>query len=71
MNVRARMRQWLGIDDLVVGAHCGCCGAWIEDAVVERCPRITLCLRCIKKANIRAFLESMAEGARTTPGVLE
>lgn len=35
-------------DDLVVGGHCGLCGAWMPDAVVEEAWRWGMCDKCAK-----------------------
>ncbi len=45
------IRDWL-IDfilcHIVIGGHCGCCGAWVDDCLVASYWRVTLCDKCIK-----------------------
>lgn len=38
------------IDQLVIGGHCGCCGAWVEDEIlVDDGFRATLCREYIEE----------------------
>lgn len=34
--------------ELQIGGHCGCCGKWVPDALVERRWSWTLCEKCAK-----------------------
>ncbi len=38
------------IDELQIGAHCGLCGKWVPDIIIEKVWAITLCEDC-KKSN--------------------
>lgn len=48
------IRKWIkelfdlyDIDDLSVGAHCGCCGKWVDNDIVEKNWKITICDKCL------------------------
>jgi hypothetical protein len=42
-----RNRNYLvDIRSLTVGGHCGCCGKWVGNAIVDKDWRWTLCDRC-------------------------
>lgn len=47
-----KRRFWLyDIDDLQIGGHCGLCGRWVPDCIVEKGPRfwaVTICRRCLE-----------------------
>lgn len=52
-----KLRNWIkrvfglyDFNDLVVGGHCGCCGAWISDKIFEKNWRWGVCSDCIAKA---------------------
>ena len=36
------------IKDLIIGGHCGCCGAWIPDEIFNKNWGWGLCNKCIK-----------------------
>jgi len=38
------------MDDLEVGAHCGCCGEWMAKEIVPKCWTWSLCEKCIKES---------------------
>ena len=47
------IRRWVkrkfnlyDIDDLQIGGHCGCCGIWISNVIVEKGNWWTLCNNC-------------------------
>jgi hypothetical protein len=47
--IRKLIKKWLGLydlHDLRVGAHCGCCGHWIPEAIVEKDYSWDLCRDC-------------------------
>jgi hypothetical protein len=47
--MRRLIKKWLGLynlHDLRVGAHCGCCGYWIKEAIVEKDYAWGLCNKC-------------------------
>lgn len=47
--IRKLIKKWLGLydlHDLRVGAHCGCCGHWISEAIVEKDYAWDLCRDC-------------------------
>lgn len=35
---------------MVIGARCGCCGAWVSTAIVPHRWRVTVCEKCVKEA---------------------
>lgn len=37
------------IEELQIGGHCGCCGAWVANCIVEKVWAVTLCDNCIKE----------------------
>ena len=44
--IRKFIKKWLGlydIDDLVAGAHCGCCGQWLPKEIVPKSNTWGLC----------------------------
>lgn len=44
--IRKYIKKWFNlydIEDLVVGAHCGVCGHWIANEIVERAWPWSLC----------------------------
>jgi hypothetical protein len=52
--MKKRIRNWIkkifelyDVDDLVIGGHCGCCGAWIGDEIFDKRWRWGLCSDCI------------------------
>lgn len=61
-SLRELVKNWLGVYDLTdlrVGAHCGCCGKWIPEVIVEKNYSWGLCNDCENMArdsdgNIRA-----------------
>lgn len=47
--IRKLIKKWLGlydIDDLRVGAHCGCCGHWMPNEIVSKDYAWDLCKKC-------------------------
>jgi len=47
--LRNLIKRWFwlyDISDLVVGGHCGCCGAWVPLDIVEKGWAITVCEQC-------------------------
>jgi len=49
------IRNWIkrhfclyDIEDLTIGGHCGCCGAWIHNEIVPEDWPYSLCQNCIK-----------------------
>ncbi len=47
------VREWVkrhfglfDIKDLQAGAHCGCCGAWVEGEIVPRYWAWSVCQKC-------------------------
>jgi len=47
------VKSFFGVYDLgelVTGAHCGCCGAWMGDEIVPECWAWSVCDKCISKA---------------------
>ena len=52
--LRNKIAMWLTellVNYLVIGAHCGCCGAWIKDSIVPYYWRIDICNNCKEEAN--------------------
>ncbi len=54
------VRRWIkkifslyDVNDLVIGGHCGCCGARIPDQIFERWWRWGLCKKCINDGQER------------------
>lgn len=48
--LRQKIKRWLNlydIADLQIGAHCGCCGAWMSDTIIEIYWPWSICQRCI------------------------
>lgn len=48
-----KIRKWIkqkfylyDFEDLAVGGHCGCCGSWVDRAIVEKGWEWTLCDKC-------------------------
>ena len=41
---------WYKLSELVVGGHCGLCGAWIEDGIFPCWWRVGICKNCIKES---------------------
>ena len=37
------------IEDLQVGAHCGCCGRWVPGEIIEKCWPWAVCDTCSGK----------------------
>ena len=35
------------VEELKIGGHCGCCGAWVAQCIVEKQWAVTLCDKCI------------------------
>jgi len=44
-------RHWhlYELSELTVGGHCGCCGKWVDKAIVEKDWEWTLCDECAKR----------------------
>ena len=49
-----KIRNWLkrkldlyDIEDLQTGAHCGCCGTWIENEIVPKNWPWNICPKCL------------------------
>lgn len=38
------------LTELTIGGHCGCCGKWVPDHIVEAGWCVTLCDDCISAA---------------------
>jgi len=36
------------VSELAIGGHCGCCGKWVDKAIVEKGWEWTLCDECAK-----------------------
>jgi hypothetical protein len=34
------------IRDLAIGGHCGCCGEWVPDEIIDKDWRVSLCKKC-------------------------
>ena len=43
-------KRFVTIGDLQIGGHCGCCGHWLEECIVEKDIGWTLCDVCGMKA---------------------
>ena len=37
------------IENLIIGGHCGLCGAWIPDEIFPKFWAIGICKKCIKE----------------------
>jgi len=49
--LRDKVKGWLGlydVEDLAIGGHCGCCGDYVEDCIVDKHWQVTLCKKCIE-----------------------
>jgi len=53
-----RIKRWFAnlivgivLEGISVGGNCGCCGNWVEYALVPSCWRVTICKECIEEAN--------------------
>jgi len=46
--IYAIKNRWAMFDirELTVGGHCGCCGAWVDKAIVEKGWKWTLYEKC-------------------------
>jgi hypothetical protein len=53
------------LEELVVGAHCGCCGKWIPDRIAEASWPVSVCGECISDALTENEQES-ADGRTAT-----
>ena len=55
--IKKYIKKWFNlyeIKDLTVGAHCGCCGAWMEDEIVPKTSFAwSLCDKCINEGEIK------------------
>ncbi len=41
-----RIYRLYDVEDLVVGGHCGLCGAWMPDTIVEKVCGWGMCVKC-------------------------
>ncbi len=47
------IRDWIihfVIEGIVIGGHCGCCGAWVSDCLVPSYWQVTVCKKCVRGA---------------------
>ena len=56
------IRKWIkekfglyDIDDLKIGGHCGCCGAWIPNEILPKDWAWGLCEKCAKPIALMVF----------------
>ena len=54
MKISKRIREWIkrrfdlyDIDDLTIGGHCGCCGAYIRDKILSKDWSWGICDKCL------------------------
>jgi hypothetical protein len=45
-----RLIVQVALEELTIGGHCGCCGKWVPDHIVETDWPVTLCDGCISEA---------------------
>ena len=63
--IKLRFTEWLIafiLRYIVLGGHCGCCGAWVGHDLCARYWRVTVCDKCLK------FAHDYDEVVSTPPG---
>jgi len=51
-KLRSKIKIWLNlwdIEDLTIGAHCGLCGLWLPNIIIDKLWRVDLCKKCCGK----------------------
>ena len=55
VRLSLRLKEWAKrhwhlyeVSELAIGGHCGCCGKWVDKAIVEKGWEWTLCNECAK-----------------------
>lgn len=55
--MRHWLRKWMkkkfglhDISDLRIGGHCGYCGEWVANVIVEKVWAVTVCHTCVQEA---------------------
>jgi len=49
-RIRTRVKKWFilyDLEDLQIGGHCGICGRWIEDEIMDKGYAWSLCENCM------------------------
>ena len=58
---RKYVKRWFGlydIEDLTVGGHCGCCGRWLPNEIVDKFFKWSLCDHgCKEKPKSRSYYD--------------